>query len=91
MAARVTGLAPEPTDRAVARILAGGLADTPETIARDLVSLLERARAINTAISPFDFDGDPETIYSVERIGGPGSDHIVRYNPERAAWCYTID
>ncbi len=72
----MTAIAPEPADRA---------------IARDLVSLLERARAINTAITPFGFDGDPEVIYSIGRIDGPGSDHIVRHNPERAAWCYTID
>lgn len=82
----MSGLTPERPDRAIARVLAGGLADTPEEIARDLMRLLDRADAIDTSIIPIS-DGE-RVIYSVD---GPGSAHIVRYNADRRAWSYSID
>jgi len=83
----MTGVAPEPAERAVARVLAGGLDDTREDIARDLMRLLDRADANNTAIVPYP-DGET-AFYSVEPLDGHGSDHIVRYDTSRRAWGYS--
>lgn len=55
MGAGVTRVAPEPTGTAVARVLAGGLPDTPATIARALAELLNRAAAADITVTSDEF------------------------------------
>ena len=85
----MTGLAPEPVDRAIARILASGLPDTPLDIARDLTALLSRASASGITVSQLP-DGE-RAIHIVERRDGTGSVHTVRYHPESGSWAYNLD
>lgn len=88
----MSDLIPERPDRAIARLLAGGLTDTPEGIARDLATLLTRAHAAGVEITiVYDSDDATGVVYGIGLAGGPGSDHIVRYSTDRSAWSYTID
>lgn len=85
----MTGLAPEPADRAIARLLAGGLTDTPEDVARGLATLLTRANAAGIEIAiVYDSDDATGVVYGIGPAGGPGSDHIIRYSADRSAWSY---
>lgn len=88
----MSDLIPERPDRAIARILAGGLDDTPEDVARDLATLLTRANAAGIEIAiVYDSDDATSVVYGIGPAGGPGSDHIVRYSTDRSAWSYTTD
>lgn len=85
----MTGLAPEPADRAIARLLAAGLDDTPEDVARGLATLLTRANAAGIEIAiVYDSDDATGVVYGIGPAGGPGSDHIIRYSADRSAWSY---
>lgn len=88
----MSDLIPERPDRAIARILAGGLDDTPEDVARDLATLLTRANAAGIEIAiVYDSDDAIGVVYGIGPAGGSGSDHIVRYSTDRSAWSYTTD
>ena len=85
----MTGVAPEPAGRAVARVLAGGLPDTPADIAAALMAVLSRAEAASVAVNPI--PAGERTFYTVERTDGVGPAHIVLYDQRRQRWGYTLD
>ena len=84
----MTGLAPEPADRAIARVLAGGLTDTPTSIAAALTEVLNRAVASGTCVIPYiDIgDGHFEVLYSIE--GGPRTTPCwgIEYDTATGQW-----
>lgn len=85
----MSDLIPERPDRAIARILAGGLDDTPGDVARDLATLLTRANAAGIEIViVYDSDDATGVVYGIGPADRPGSDHIVRYSADRSAWSY---
>lgn len=85
-------LAPEPTDRAIARILAGGLPDSPVDIAKALADLLNQASDAGIAVLPDLGTGEHhhEALYHVEQLDGPGRAQ-VDYDTVTASWHATVD
>lgn len=67
----MTGIAPEPTDRSVARVYAGGLPDAPADIAKALAEVLNRAGAADLSVVPrVSGDTPGEIRYAVEDAHG---------------------
>ena len=63
----MTHVAPEPTDRAVARVYAAGLSDAPLDIAKALAELLNRAEDAKLSVVPHLGPDTPGDIrYTVE-------------------------
>lgn len=88
----MTRIAPEPTDRAVARVYAGGLPDAPLDIAKALADLLNRALDSGLAVVPYTDPGEThyEVVYSVEGA----RDHAcaeVEYDTADGSWHATAD
>ena len=84
----MTGVAPEPADRAISTVLSGGQhvrrvndqADATNRLAADLASLLQRAFEIGACIVPYvDREG---SLYSVE---GPTA-LTVDWDPAANRW-----
>lgn len=84
----MTGVAPQPADRAIATILSGGIparrindqADATTRLAADLASLLQRAFEIGACIAAY--SDDEGTTYSVE---GPLT-FTVEWDPVSDRW-----
>jgi hypothetical protein len=84
----VTGIAPEPADRAIARLYAASVHDYAGQIADSLAALLNEATGLGVSIVPHpDPDGFLDPTYSVEAR----TVHTVQWERPAKAWLATDD